>query len=78
MENQFPFSLSAFRYGGPGTQEVSSKWSLEWNHFLSSNRDFIIVNMDVRGSGFSGDSFKHAVYKELGTVQAQDVIYVTK
>ena len=67
-----------FRYGGPGTQEVSSKWSLEWNHFLSSNRDFIIVNMDVRGSGFAGDAFKHTVYKEIGTIQAQDVLYVTK
>merc|ERR1719273_2942069 len=32
--------------------------------------------MDVRGSGFSGVSFKQAVYKKLGTVETQDSLKV--
>ena len=34
--------------------------------------------LDVRGSGYSGDSFKHAVYKELGTYETQDTLKVIK
>ena len=42
----------ACRYGGPGTQTVSSKWSLGWDAYLASQRNFIVANIDVRGTGF--------------------------
>ncbi len=67
-----------FRYGGPGTQEVSQRWTFDWDHYLAGNRDFVIATMDVRGSGFSGDTFKHAVYRDLGAVETSDSLHVLK
>ncbi len=67
-----------FSYNGPGSQDVSSRWSLEWDHYLASNRDFIVAHMDVRGSGFSGNDFKHAVFHRLGTVEVTDSLIVLK
>ena len=45
-----------FRYGGPGTQTVDSRWGIGWNTYLASKRDFIVANIDVRGSGFQVSS----------------------
>ena len=45
----FIFSHS---YGGPGTQTVSSKWGVGWDTYLASQRNFIVANIDVRGTGF--------------------------
>ena len=64
------------RYGGPGTQEVSQRWSFEWDHYLTSNKDFIVATMDVRGTGFSGDTFKHAVHRDLGKLETLDTLNV--
>ena len=66
------------RYGGPGHQKVSQRWSFDWDHYLAGNRDFLVATLDVRGSGYSGDSFKHAVYKELGTYETQDTLKVIR
>ena len=70
--------LFIYRYGGPGHQKVSQRWSFDWDHYLAGNRDFLVATLDVRGSGYSGDSFKHAVYKELGTYETQDTLKVIK
>ena len=39
-------------YGGPGHQLVSKQWSVDWVHYMSSAKGFVIVIMDLRGSGF--------------------------
>ena len=31
--------------------------------FTSSQRNFIVASVDVRGSGFQGDEFKHSVFR---------------
>ena len=47
---------SLLSYGGPGTQTVSSKWAVGWDTFLASHRNFIVANIDVRGTGFQVSS----------------------
>ena len=44
--------LPMSRYGGPGTQTVDHRWGVGWNTYLASKRDFVVANIDVRGSGF--------------------------
>ena len=44
--------LYVSRYGGPGSQTVDERWSVGWHTYLASNRDFIVANIDVRGSGY--------------------------
>ena len=65
-----------FRYGGPSTQTVSSKWSVGWDTYLASQRNFITASIDVRGTGYQGDSFKHAVYGQLGSHESIDTVHV--
>ena len=70
--------IFSYSYGGPGSQDVSSRWSLDWDHYLASARDFVVAHMDVRGSGFAGDDFKHAVFRRLGSVEVKDSLRVLK
>ena len=65
-----------FSYAGPGTQTVNKKWAVTWDTFLASQRNFVTANIDVRGTGFQGDSFKHSVYEELGRREAEDTLEV--
>ena len=57
---------------------MSSKWSVGWDTYLASQRNFIVANIDVRGTGFQGEAFKHAVYGQLGTYEAADTLHVIR
>ena len=65
-------------YAGPGSQTVNRKWAVTWDSFLASNRNFIAASIDVRGTGFQGDGFKHSVYEELGKLEAGDTLHVIR
>ncbi|XP_049834013.1 dipeptidyl aminopeptidase-like protein 6 isoform X2 [Schistocerca gregaria] len=65
-------------YGGPGTQLVTERWKLDWSTFLASNRDFIVAQIDGRGSGGQGYQLLHEVYLRLGSVEVDDQIEVTE
>ena len=43
-----------------------------------SQRNFIMANIDVRGTGFQGDEFKHAVYMNLGNYEVSDTLHVIR
>lgn len=34
--------------------------------------------IDVRGTGYQGNLYKHAVYKQLGTVEVTDTLHVIR
>jgi len=77
-EEDFIFPLIVNIYGGPGTQTVSSKWSVGWDTYLASQRNFIVASVDVRGSGFQGDDFKHAIFRKLGSYEVTDTLHVIR
>ena len=51
---------------------------LTWGHYLASKKDYIVAHIDVRGSGFQGDKWKHRIYHHLGDYEAEDMISVVK
>ncbi|KAL1513944.1 hypothetical protein ABEB36_003282 [Hypothenemus hampei] len=65
-------------YGGPGSQLVTEKWRIDWNTFLTSNKDFIVAQIDGRGSGGQGHRLLHKVYYKLGSVEVADQLEVTE
>jgi len=65
-------------YGGPGAQQVSSRWTLGWESYLSSSKDIVYVLMDGRGTGYQSNEYKFQVYRNLGTVEMDDQIAVTR
>ena len=62
------------RYGGPGSQQVTHRFRLGWDAYLSSTENIIIVQVDGRGSGARGQTYLHSIYKKLGTLEVQDQI----
>ncbi|XP_063218410.1 dipeptidyl aminopeptidase-like protein 6 [Bacillus rossius redtenbacheri] len=65
-------------YGGPGTQLVTERWKLDWNTYLAGNRDFIVAQIDGRGSGGQGSQLLGEVYMRLGSVEVADQLEVTE
>jgi dipeptidyl aminopeptidase/acylaminoacyl peptidase len=61
-------------YGGPGSQKVSQTFYLDWRTYLVSNFDIIVIMLDGRGTGYRGDKFMHAVYRQLGRFETDDII----
>ncbi|XP_044263326.1 inactive dipeptidyl peptidase 10 isoform X1 [Tribolium madens] len=65
-------------YGGPGSQLVTERWRVDWNTYLTGNKDFIIAQIDGRGSGGQGHQLLHKVYYKLGSVEVADQLEVTE
>lgn len=68
------------QYSGPGSQSVANKWNGYndyWYQYLAQ-KGYIIVCVDVRGTGFKGRDFKKVTYKELGKYEVLDQIQSAK
>lgn len=47
------------------------------NYFVT-NRTYIYIYIDGRGSGKDGQNKMFQIYRSLGTIEIEDQIYVTK
>lgn len=65
-------------YGGPGSQLVTERWRIDWNTYLTSSKDFIVAQIDGRGSGGQGQQLMHKVYYKLGSIEVSDQLEVTE
>jgi inactive dipeptidyl peptidase 10 len=65
-------------YSGPGTQLVSDKWRIDWNTYLAGTKDYIVCQIDGRGSAGQGYQLLHEVYRRLGTVEVSDQLEVSE
>jgi len=77
-KKKYPVLL--YQYSGPGSQEVADKWynSNDYWHLMLSQKGYIIVCVDGRGTGFKGADFKKVTQKELGKFEVEDQIFVAK
>lgn len=66
------------RYSGPGTQLVTQKWQIDWNTYLAGTKDYIVAQIDGRGSSGQGYRLLYEVYRRLGTVEVSDQLEVTE
>ncbi|XP_044742595.1 venom dipeptidyl peptidase 4 isoform X2 [Chrysoperla carnea] len=65
-------------YAGPGSNQIEERFTVEWESYLSSSKNFIIAKIDGRGSGLKGDRMMHSIYRRLGTYEIIDQINVTR
>ena len=76
------YPLLMFQYSGPGSQQVTNRWSKaqsnDYWHQMMAQKDYIIVCVDGRGTGFKGRDFKKVTYKELGKYEIEDQIEAAK
>ncbi|XP_043648359.1 uncharacterized protein LOC122616848 isoform X1 [Drosophila teissieri] len=65
-------------YSGPGSQLVTDHWHVDWNTYLAGSKDYIVVEIDGRGSAGQGYQLLHEVYKRLGSVEVSDQLEVSE
>lgn len=77
-KKKYPVLL--YQYSGPGSQEVADSWndSNDYWHMMLTQKGYIIVCVDGRGTGFKGANFKKVTQKELGKFEVKDQIFVAK
>ncbi|BFZ22013.1 hypothetical protein BsWGS_25052 [Bradybaena similaris] len=74
VEEILTYPLVLHVYGGPGSQMVTEKYSIDWHTYMTSSREVIYAFVDGRGSGGRGDRFLHSIYKQLGKHEVADSI----
>ncbi|RCK76681.1 MAG: Dipeptidyl peptidase IV [Ignavibacteriae bacterium] len=76
-EKKYPVLI--YVYGGPGSQTVLDQWDRNnlW-YTLLTQKGYIIVSVDGRGTGARGAKFKKIVYKNLGKWETNDQIETAK
>lgn len=70
---QYPVLI--FQYSGPGSQNVRNSWAgsnFYWHQMLSQ-KGYIVVVVDTRGTGGRGEEFKKMTYKQLGKLESEDL-----
>ncbi len=70
------YPVLMFVYGGPGSQTVVDRWggaNYLWYQYLSQ-KGYVVVSIDNRGTGFRGEEFKKCTYLELGKKETEDQI----
>ncbi|MFI3332259.1 MAG: S9 family peptidase [Rikenellaceae bacterium] len=68
---QYPLIFT--QYSGPGSQQVSDSWSLDWVDAMVDN-GYIVMCVDPRGTGYRGEEFKKLTYANLGGLETEDQI----
>ncbi|KAJ8679458.1 hypothetical protein QAD02_015245, partial [Eretmocerus hayati] len=72
------YPMLIYVYGGPDTNEVTEKFNVDWGTYLVTNKSIIYASIDGRGTGLKGNDMMFSVYRNLGTVEIQDQINVTR
>lgn len=70
------YPMLIYVYAGPGTQNVNSRFAINWSHYLATNKQVICAMIDGRGSGYRGDRLMFELYRRLGTVEVDDQLHV--
>lgn len=68
------YPVLMYCYGGPGSQSVLNRWDREIWHQLLAQKGYVVFVVDNRGTGGRGKAFRNLVYKNLGSMEAEDQI----
>lgn len=60
----------------PGSQLVSEEFKVDWNHYLASQKSFIVAQIDGRGSGLQGEAFKSKIKGNISVADVEDQLTV--
>ncbi|KAJ5970917.1 uncharacterized protein N7479_000835 [Penicillium vulpinum] len=67
-----------FLYGGPGSQTVDRKFTVDFQSYVASSLGYIVVTVDGRGTGFIGREARCVVRGNIGHYEALDQIETGK
>ncbi|KAI4464720.1 protease family s9bc dipeptidyl-peptidase iv-related [Holotrichia oblita] len=67
-----------YSYAGPDSTQISERFSTGFQNYIVTNRQYIYVYIDGRGSGKKGDNIRFQIYRKMATVEIEDQIAVMK
>ncbi|KAK4869929.1 hypothetical protein LT330_005653 [Penicillium expansum] len=67
-----------YLYGGPGSQTVDRKFTIDFQSYVASSLGYIVVTVDGRGTGFIGREARCVVRGNIGHYEALDQIETAK
>lgn len=70
--------LLVYVYGGPDTALVTKQWKVDWGTSLVSRYGIAVASIDGRGSGLRGVDHAFTLNRQLGSVEIEDQITVTR
>ena len=76
--NKYPVYMTL--YGGPGHNEVVDAWDNAdyMYHQLLTQKGYIVICSDPRGTLYRGAAFKKSTYLQLGKLETEDLIATAK
>jgi dipeptidyl-peptidase-4 len=75
---KYPVYLTV--YGGPGHNEVTDAWDGNdyMYHQLLTQKGYIVLAVDPRGTMYRGTEFKKCTYMQLGKLETEDILSTAK
>ncbi|TKA52199.1 putative dipeptidyl-aminopeptidase B [Cryomyces minteri] len=67
-----------YLYNGPGFQEVSKKFAVDFQAYVASSLGYIVVTLDGRGTGYLGRETRCITRGNIGHYEAHDQIETAK
>jgi len=67
-----------YLYGGPGSQTVDRRFSVDFQSYIASNLGYVVVTVDGRGTGFIGREARTVIRGNIGYWEAYDQIATAK
>ncbi|XP_041972350.1 inactive dipeptidyl peptidase 10 isoform X2 [Aricia agestis] len=74
--DDLPLPLVLHVSAEPGGQLVTERWRPDWSWYLATSRNFIVAEIDARGSGGQGEELRTEIYQRLLSVDVEDQIAV--
>ena len=65
-------------YGGPGSQQVDKKFTVDFQSYVASNLGYVVVTLDGRGTGLIGRKARTIVSGDIGYYEGMDQITAAK
>ncbi|KAK6338201.1 hypothetical protein TWF730_002275 [Orbilia blumenaviensis] len=65
-------------YGGPGSQQVSKEYRVDFQSYIAATLNYIVVTVDGRGTGYIGRKARVIVRGDLGKYESHDQIETAK
>uniref|UniRef100_A0A8D8BCF4 Venom dipeptidyl peptidase 4 n=4 Tax=Culex pipiens TaxID=7175 RepID=A0A8D8BCF4_CULPI len=76
--NQRKYPMIVQVYGGPNSARVIDTFTVGFGDYLTTTKQIIYCQIDGRGTGNQGYEFLFTVNNQLGSVEIEDLIAVTK
>ena len=57
---------------------VDQRWVVDWESFMVSHDGYVVIMVDVSGSGYSGDSGMTSVHRRIGSLETRDLLHVIR